>query len=102
MQRYQWCSSKRTALIVLSLIQLGDFATTALAKTVHGAVELNPLLKNSAGSADLGHVILAKLIVIFLSTLLLIRAKTLRKIWFTCGLCSAFVISNTLLFLTHH
>jgi len=69
--------------------------------TVHGAVELNPLLKNSAGSADLGHVVLAKVLVLLLSILLLLRAKTLRRIWITCGLCSAMVISNTLLFLTH-
>lgn len=84
------------------MIQLGDLATTALALTVHGAAELNPLLKNSTGSVDLLHVILAKAFVVVLSTILVIRAKTLKKIWITCGLCSAMIISNTLLFLTHH
>ncbi|MFZ0311245.1 MAG: hypothetical protein WAL85_00940 [Candidatus Korobacteraceae bacterium] len=98
---HQWSASKKAALILFALIQLGDFATTALAMTVHGVVELNPLLKNSGGSADLGRVILAKAFVIVLSVILLKRAKTLRRMWITCGLCSAMVISNSVLFLTH-
>jgi hypothetical protein len=96
-----WSTGKKIALAILVTLQIADFISTFAAMSVHGVIELNPLLRGAAGSADVHKTLLAKLFLIAVSFLLIGRAKTLRRVWVTCGVCSAMVVSNGLLLVTH-
>jgi Domain of unknown function (DUF5658) len=98
---HSWSLSKKIALALLVTLQIGDAISTFAAMSVHGVIELNPLLRGATGGADIHKTLLAKLFLIAVSFLLISRAKTLWRVWITCGVCSAIVVSNALLFATH-
>jgi len=96
-----WSTDKKIALAILVTLQIGDFVSTFAAMSVRGMTELNPLLRGATGGADVYKTLFAKLFLMAVSFVVIGRARTLRRVWIMCGVCSAIVVSNGLLFATH-
>lgn len=87
-------NQKIVPFLILCLLQVGDLFSTRLALKIPGVMELNPLVREFG-------LWPAKLLVFGLIVLLAWQTKRMRRLWTLCGIYTAIVASNVLLFVTH-